>query len=179
MTDISKLRAQRIPGVDLHTPFEAKPTVSRGEIVWSKSFDFGMKDERGRTIGCAAWITKWGPGEFTVRTHVTRDGEHFGAVTKGKRCASVRLAKDEVQRRLTRSVKRYAKKINLLAEGCHARWVDRETGSTLTLRDADDPEAGPYDVVCEDHSTVINVQTKASGRNCTALDFCDDCRERA
>jgi hypothetical protein len=146
--------------------------------VFGKDVDFGMLDEKGRKIGARVRLYTRDE-EVEVLVHATRDGLTFGAVPRSRCVADIEQANTEVQRRLTSMAKRYAKKLNLLAEGCHAKWVCPDTGVILTLRDMDDddPQAGPYMVVCEEHGSCVGVATKALGRSSTGLDFCDDCRE--
>jgi len=165
-----------------------------------RAVDFGMKDAKGRAIGAKVSImnvrvevntSEWsgypvadqheiGAVLLDVTVNATRDGRRFGAAQGGRLVEDGAEAKTEIHRRLTSMIKRYAKKANLLADGCHARWVDKQTGRLLTVRDNEDQDdAVPYQVVCEEHSTLVGVESKASGRSCSGLDFCDDCRDAA
>lgn len=38
-----------------------------------------------------------------------------------------------------------------------------------------DPEGGPWAVVCDDHGTVVNVDTAARARTTHTREFCDAC----
>jgi len=59
---------------------------------------------------------------------------------------------------------------------------ERLTGATLTIGTADelslDADGGKWVVVCDEHSTLVNVGTKAVATSSSALDFCDECRDR-
>jgi hypothetical protein len=59
---------------------------------------------------------------------------------------------------------------------------ERSTGATLTIGTAAelevDPDGGKWVVLCEDHSTLLNVDTRAAAMSSSAVDFCDGCRDR-
>ncbi len=138
----------------------------------------GMADARGKM---GALISSRCVGrQISIRVSPTRNGR----VVRRGRWEDVGGSAEGVQnaqRRVLAMIKRNARKLNLLAEGCHAKWVDSKTGSTLTLRNAEDyetdPSAGRYFLICEDHASCVGVDTKALGRSSSGLDFCDDCRE--
>lgn len=145
-----------------------------------KHVDFGMADKKGRAIGARIRLYASPFDGIDVEVWPTRDGEVFGREPQRRRVEDFKSAQAEVQRRLTSMIKRYAKTLNLTAEGCHAKWVDRETDCVLTLRDAadyeSDPSAGRYFVICEAHGSCVGVETKKIGRATSGLDFCDACR---
>ncbi len=43
-------------------------------------YPYGIKDDKGREIGCALYFSDHGPGQYAWRIHPTRDGEPFGAL---------------------------------------------------------------------------------------------------
>jgi len=164
--------------------------------VWAHSVDFGIKDKKGRQIGATFWIdagrpdprpNPWTepprprlPDGFEVGNQVTRDGQSFGAFTRRTWVLTIDEARDEVRRRHHAMVKRYAKQQRLAAAGLHATWIDPETKARVGVYDSDDEDdpAAKYDVVCEEHDTVVNVPTLRETR-CSTLDFCDECRSKA
>jgi hypothetical protein len=62
---------------------------------------------------------------------------------------------------------------------------DRVTGVQRTLDLAarelaeDAVEDGKYLVICEAHSTCVQVDTRRAAESCSTINFCDDCREVA
>ena len=40
-----------------------------------------------------------------------------------------------------------------------------------------DPDGGRWVVICEDHYTLVNVDTLARARNTATSEFCEACRE--
>jgi len=149
--------------------------------VIQRSVPFKMRDEAGRRIGALVDFKRV-EGGWSVRVSPTKNGK---VVRRGRwePAANQEAALAAAQRRAETMLRRYAKKLNLLADGCHAKWRCRETGTTLTLRDAEDyetdPSAGRYFVICEDHGTCVGVETKRQGRSSSGVDFCDECREAA
>ena len=53
----------------------------------------------------------------------------------------------------------------------------RDTGDLLTVGTAlelgCDPDGGKWVVICEEHSTLVNVDTKQIAMDTRAIDFCD------
>jgi len=138
-----------------------------------------MRDEAGRRLGALVDFKRDGDG-WAVRVSPTKNGK---VVRRGRweQAGDQEKALANAHGRTKAMLRRYVRKLNLLAEGCHAKWVDRKTGATLTLRNAEDyendPSAGRYFVICEDHATCVGVETKAMGRSSSGLDFCDECRD--
>lgn len=76
--------------------------------------------------------------------------------------------------------------MNLAAErssraGCVSLATSRRTGAVRGVYRAEaqglDPSGGPWVTVCEDHSTVLNSDTRALALAADTDSFCDECRE--
>lgn len=54
----------------------------------------------------------------------------------------------------------------------------RDTGDLLTVGTAvelgADPEGGKWVIICEEHSTLVNVDTREVAMNVRGIDFCDE-----
>lgn len=64
--------------------------------------------------------------------------------------------------------------------GCVSLAYSRATGALRGVYRAEDqgfdPDSGKWAVVCEDHGTILQVDTRAHAMASDTADFCDECR---
>ena len=64
--------------------------------------------------------------------------------------------------------------------GCVSLTYSRQTGALRGVYRAEDQDldtdSGKWAVICEDHSTILQVDTRSQAISSDTSDFCDDCR---
>jgi IS1 family transposase len=97
------------------------------KLVSHREEDFGVRDERGRLVGCDGWVKKtlytavtdehaayWNtvePGEwFEASYHATRNGETYGSSNRNELFRTEAEADVFVAKQIEKCRKRYVKK---------------------------------------------------------------------
>jgi hypothetical protein len=134
--------------------------------------DFKLTDDKQRKIGALITIGKDGEG-WAARITATRDGQPFGAITKPIRSTDWEALASAITKRVARMGKRYAK----IAAGHRGSHRDKLSGASVTIEVADD-RPRMYQVICDDHATLVGADTMRDAKRTSTLDFCDECRDK-